>query len=90
MNKIDKYLFETFATMHPIEAYDEYPDEFCAFMREKVGNHMTDADISAFVEEQRKNLPIEVDGTGQEEIRNETRKNTHVSVQECLRKSALC
>ena len=61
MNKIDKYLFETFATMHPIEAYDEYPDEFCAFMREKVGNHMTDADISAFVEEQRKNLPIEVD-----------------------------
>ena len=41
--------FKIFARLHPIEAYDSSPDDFCRFMNEQ-GHGMTNDEIKELIE----------------------------------------
>jgi|AntAceMinimDraft_10_1070366.scaffolds.fasta_scaffold49117_2 hypothetical protein len=45
-------MFKIFAKLHPVEAYDHEPDDFCKFMREE-GNNMTNKQVKEFIDSNR-------------------------------------
>ena len=53
MNELhDWMMFKVFARLHPIQAYDLRPNDFCKFMRGE-GYDMSDEQIKKFVEASR-------------------------------------
>ncbi len=46
--------FQVFADLHPIEAFKEYPKQFCDYFRHKTGVDFTDEKIRTFVENLKK------------------------------------
>lgn len=44
--------YKTFARLHPVEAYDSRPDDFCKFIREECCD-MTDEQIKEIVDSSR-------------------------------------
>ncbi len=46
----DWEMFKVFARLHPIEAYNLRPDEFCQFMRSE-GYSLTDLEIKSLINE---------------------------------------
>lgn len=48
----DTEAFETFARLHPLEAYDQNPQRFCEFVRRKTGNgSLTNDEIKTMIDE---------------------------------------
>lgn len=46
--KDDLDIFRVFAKLHPVEAYNLRPDDFCIFMREE-GYNLSNDQIKAFI-----------------------------------------
>ena len=57
MNELhdDWEMFKVFARLHPIEAYNLRPDEFCKFMRSE-GYSLSDSEIKSLINESDNNL----------------------------------
>lgn len=45
--------FETFASIHPVEAYDLDKTKFCKYVRKKIATDITDEQIEQLINEQR-------------------------------------
>lgn len=52
-DKSENEAFETFAKIHPIEAYDYNPQRFCEYFRKRIDDDYTDKEVEEFVNEQR-------------------------------------
>ena len=53
--EFDYEVFKSFARLHPVEAYDLNPVEFCRFMHEEDYN-LTDEEIKNLINESRQVL----------------------------------
>jgi hypothetical protein len=51
----DWEMFKVFAKLHPVEAYDSRPDDFCKFMRDKRYN-LNNEQIKELVDSSRLNI----------------------------------
>ena len=52
-NRTSNEMFEIFANLHPVEAFDLDNKRFCKFYREKIESLMTDEEIKDFVNNNR-------------------------------------
>ena len=48
----DREVFKIFVKLHPVEAYDSSPDEFCRFMRSE-GYNISDIEVKNLVDDFR-------------------------------------
>jgi len=46
----DKTAFETFASLHPVEAFETFPDRFMKYMK-KSGYNMTKKEVKQIIKE---------------------------------------
>lgn len=51
-NNYETEIFEVFASLHPIEAYDQNNQLFCNYMRKR-GYQMTNDEIKSFIDDFR-------------------------------------
>lgn len=56
----DWEMFKVFSQLHPIEAYDSRPEDFCEFIREE-GYELNDEQIKSIIKETKAEHPDEQD-----------------------------